>query len=67
MRTLGQLRVIQLEAKQKERKERLSEVAPEMLEMLKYMRRIDIFSLRSGDQKRLLNDIDSVIAKAGGE
>ena len=67
MRTLNQLRALQLEEKQKEERKRLSEVAPEMLKMLKFMRRIDIFSLRSGDQKRLLNDIDSVIAKVGGE
>tara|TARA_R100001530_G_scaffold103622_1_gene72142 strand:+ start:710 stop:964 length:255 start_codon:yes stop_codon:yes gene_type:complete len=40
MRTLNELRAIQLEAKQKERKERLSEVAPEMLETLKSIEKI---------------------------
>jgi len=67
MRTLNELRVIQLEAKQKERKERLSEVAPEMLEMLKEINDNDdvYYKIKSvGARARLRK----VITKAeGGE
>jgi len=63
MRTLNELRVIQLEAKQKERKERLSEVAPEMLEMLKKLHK-SCLNHRGGKRRKL----GELIAKAeGGE
>ena len=70
MRTLNELRVIQLEAKQKERKERLSEVAPEMLEMLKILRSyIGNRGTFSGYMPfKPWNDLQILIAEAeGGE
>ena len=63
MRTLNELRVIQLEARQKKERERLSKVAPEMLDMLKALRReIDdtIIGKTAGWNKK----IDELISKA---
>jgi len=64
MRTINELRVLQLEAKQKEEKESLGELAPEMLERLK--RIVELQENKKLQDAYIRNMITSTIAKAEG-
>jgi hypothetical protein len=65
MRTLNQLRVLQLEKKQKEERKRLSEFAPEMLKMLKFFS--DEMKDENPEAHGTIKAVDALIAKVGGE
>ena len=83
MRTINELRVLQLEAKQKEEKESLGELAPEMLETLtmaairiahliykmdgETVKKEGLVNIRGKNGEDELNEIYRLISKAGGE
>ena len=69
MRTLHELRVLQLEEKQRKDKESLGELAPDMLEMLRILRSyIGDRGTYSGYMPfKPWDDLQSLIAKAEGK